>query len=56
VLTYVDANVARFGGTRLVLYAACGRPGCKRDLGVPEEAESILDGFPPIRQFRRTRR
>jgi hypothetical protein len=60
VLSYVDANVARFGGTHLVLYAECDGPvawlkctgggerpcvGCKKVLVSPEEADAHYDGL-----------
>jgi hypothetical protein len=52
VLTYVDANVARFGGTRLALYAACARRGCKKVTVFPEEMDVHFDGgfpaYPPV--------
>lgn len=44
VLTYVDANVARFGGTHMALYAECVRPGCKKVSVMAVEADAYYDG------------
>jgi hypothetical protein len=43
-LTYVDANVARFGGTHMALYAECVRPGCKKVSLMAVEADAYYDG------------
>jgi len=40
VLTYVDTNVARFGGTQLALYAECAGPGCKKISVLAMEADA----------------
>jgi len=40
VLTYVDTNVARFGGTNLALYAQCEGSGCKKISVMAMEADA----------------
>src|SRR6185436_19107936 len=45
-LSYVDATVARFGGTPLVLYAECARPNdCKKISVTPVEANAFYDSL-----------
>ncbi len=49
-LSYVDATVARFGGTPLVLNAECAGPnGCKKISLILVEANAVYDGLPSNR-------
>jgi len=53
-LSYVDATVARFGGTPLALYAECARPNdCKKISVTPVEANAFYESPGLDRGYRR---